>query len=219
VTPGQFAAYVADTHREPAAGCAWAGARPSQQVDPKASWRDPGFPQGDTHPVVCVSFSEAEEYVRWLSVKTGHAYRLPTEAEWEFAAWEWHSDQPPRAIDHEHANYGADTCCEPLASGRDRWLFTSPVGSFPVDAFGLYDITGNVGQWMSDCYVASYDGAPADDSARVATPCDHRVLRGGTWGDPPGLLRPAARNWAPPPGDPSTNYHSGGVGFRVARAL
>ncbi len=141
-------------------GCAVSAKMPP--ISPRGAI--PSFPQDDSHPVVCVSFSEAEDYVRWLSAKTGQAYRLPTEAEWEFAAWEWHSDLPPRAIDHEHANYGADACCGPLASGRDRWLFTSPVGSFPVDAFGLYDIAGNVWQWAPDCYVKSYDGAPPDGS-------------------------------------------------------
>jgi formylglycine-generating enzyme required for sulfatase activity len=222
VTRGQFATYVAETHREPTPGCAWAGLHASQVVDPKASWRDPGFPQEDTHPVVCVSFTEAEDYVRWLSTKTGKAYRLPTEAEWEFAAREGRleSGRPPAPIDHEHANYGADACCGPLTSGRDRWLATSPVGSFPVNALGLYDMAGNVWQWVADCYVESYTGAPSDGSARETTPCEHRVLRGGAWGDIPALLRPATRNWAPPPDDPkNTNYHSTGVGFRVARAL
>lgn len=178
--------------------------------------------QGDDHPAVCVSWNDAQAYVAWLRKRTGKPYRLPSEAEWEYAAraraataYPW-GDTASRA----YANYGAETCCSERADGADRWLYTSPVGSFPPNAFGLYDMVGNAWQWVQDCYAESYATAPLDGSAVDPATCQFRVLRGGTWGDPPRLIRPAFRNWAPPPRWPSAwEYRSGGVGFRVARSL
>ena len=118
--------------------------------DPKTSWRKLGFAQNDDHPVVCVTWQDAQDYVHWLGQRTGHKYRLLSEAEWEYAArggtttaYPWGS-----SATHEYANYGAAECCSGVASGRDRWLQTSPVGSFPPNAFGLHDMHGNVLQWV-----------------------------------------------------------------------
>lgn len=220
VTRGQWSAFVVATRRPEHRGCEWAGFPRGESA--RASWRRLGFVQDDTHPVVCVSWTDAQDYVRWLSRRTGHHYRLPTEAEWEFGARAGGATAYPwgAAASHEQANYGAEACCSELASGRDQWRHTAPVGSFPPNAFGLYDMHGNAWQWVQDCFAESYAGAPSDGSAVDPPGCRRRVLRGGTWGDTPAMIRSAFRNWAPPPRwNPQWEYRSGGVGFRVARSL
>jgi len=145
VTRGQWAAFVRATHRRTTGGCAWAG--PSNgKLDPGLSWRKLGFVQDDTHPVVCLTWQDAQDYSQWLSTQTGHPYRLLSEAEWEYAARGGTATAYPwgATASHDHANYGADECCSGLASGRDQWEKTSPVGSFPPNAFGLHDMHGNV---------------------------------------------------------------------------
>jgi formylglycine-generating enzyme required for sulfatase activity len=238
VTRGQWAAFVAATNRPVPAGCSWTARATGMEPDPKGSWKDTGFEQTDAHPVVCVGWQDAQDYVRWLGARTGHRYRLLSEAEWEYAAragtrtaYPWGS-----RADHEHANYGADKCCSGSASGRDAWAYTSPVGAFPPNAFGLHDMHGNVLQWVQDCFTPNYDAsapgaAPNEKSVKLALvgelaelsgteSCSYRMLRGGSWGDPPNQIRSAFRSFAPPPGSGGLrDYRSAGVGFRVARSL
>ncbi len=216
VTRAQWRAFVEDTGRADGLGCAYSGL-PKEQAS-AASWRNLGFAQGDDEPVVCVSWNEAQAYVQWLSRKTGRAYRLPTEAEWEYAARAGTSTAFPWGKDasHDWANYGADACCTPATEGADRWVNTSPIRSFPPNGFGLYDMIGNVWQWTQDCYVESLAGRPAVASSVERDGCQFRVARGGTWGDPPVLIRSASRNYAPPPGDIVAEYRSAGFGLRVA---
>lgn len=236
VTRAEWERFVADTDRAVEGGCSWAtdsGPKP----DPAASWRNLNFQQDDMHPVVCVSWRDAQDYVAWLSRKTGHGYRLPSEAEWEYAARGGTTTPFPwgAVATHEQANYGTETCCTGLASGRDAWFATSPVGSFAPNAFGLFDMHGNVMQWVQDC-LHDYRDAKADGSAyEISAPlkadgtinpklagldsCAFRMLRGGDWGDPPRMLRSAFRNFAPPRGSTIDKYRSGGAGFRVARSL
>ena len=235
VTRGQWAAFVSATNRETRRGCAWTG-RSKEQPDPVGYWGDLGFPQDDNHPVVCVTWNDGQDYVRWLTQRTGSKYRLLTEAEWEYAARAGTTTPYPwgSTPSHEFANYGADNWGG-LASGRDRWFYTSPVVSFPPNMFGLYDMSGNVLQWVQDCFANDYSGLPTDGSAyevvvllktagdfaymNGTSSCSYRMVRGGDWGDPPTMIRSAARNWAPPPETTLRDYRSGGVGFRVARTL
>jgi formylglycine-generating enzyme required for sulfatase activity len=213
VTRGQWAAFVAATGRPaPASPCAYA------RVE-RASWRNPGFPQGDDHPVVCVSWGDAQDYARWLSARTGRRYRLLTDAEWEYAARAGTTTAFPwgAVASHEYGNYGADSCCGPAVRGRDRWAFTSPVGAFPPNAFGLHEMHGNVTAWVETC---------ADATERLPMPtgahgCVYRYGRGGNFDEYPALVRSAAKNIAPPPGGPQTiaTYRSVGFGVRVARDL
>lgn len=234
VTRGQWAGFVAATKGETVTGCAFTG-RVGNRFDPTGSWQNLGFPQDDSHPVVCVSWDEAQAYARWLSRQTGRRYRLLTEAEWEYAARAGTTTPFPWGTEttHDHANYGADDHFNGLAQGRDRWVNTSPVGAFPANDFGLHDMHGNVLQWVQDCY-ASYTGLPTDGSAyetavvlkEGAFPwmagtnaCAYRMLRGGDWGNPPRMIRSAFRNFAPPENATLVRYRSGGVGFRVARAV
>jgi formylglycine-generating enzyme required for sulfatase activity len=234
VTRGEWAAFVSATKRTISKGCAWSGGSFGGHPDPEASWRNLNFLQDDSHPVVCVTWNDAQDYARWLSQRTGRNYRLLTEAEWEYAARAGTATPFPwgSTASHANANYGADVCCSVLALGRDRWEYTSPAGSFLPNAFGLHDMHGNVLQWVQDCFSSSYSGLSADGSAyetvvqlEKAIPfsymagtssCSYRMLRGGDWGDPPRMIRSAFRNFGPGPGGTLQEYRSGGVGFRVA---
>lgn len=215
VTRGQWAAFVKATgRRTPQAPCAYAPA-------PHPSWRDPGYPQGDDHPVVCVTWKDASDYVGCLSRTTGKTYRLPTNAQWEYAARAGTTTPFPwgATASHAFANYGLDECCGPKAEGRDRWETTSPVGAFPPNAFGLYDMHGNVFEWIETCADATEN--PKDfPRPKAAKGCVYRYARGGVYGDRPAVMRSAAKNVAPPPGDTMTieTYRSAGFGFRVVRS-
>lgn len=241
VTRKQWEAFVNATKRPETKGCAYSGfkdtSRKSWESNPDASWRHLGFLQDDNHPVVCITWYDAQDYVQWLCKKTGSKYRLLTEAEWEYAARAGTTTAYPwgNVPSHEYANYGADSGWTGLASGKDRWFATSPVGSFPPNAFGLYDMQGNVLQYIEDCFSESYLHVPQDGSAFVADmqltmtgryafmngtgACAYRMVRGGDWGDPPRMIRSGFRNWAPGRGFTLQNYRSGGVGFRVAKEL
>jgi formylglycine-generating enzyme required for sulfatase activity len=241
VTRGEWAAFASATNRETTGGCTWSSlpGTSAMEPNPKATWKTLGFVQDDAHPVVCVTWDDAQDYVRWLSGLTGHQYRLLTEAEWEYAARAGTDTPYPWGVNasHDHANYGAESCCSGAASGLDKWVGTSPGDAFPPNQFGLYDMNGNVMQWVQDCFAPSfsYAGLPTDGSAYQqdvtlklsgeleamsgTSSCAHHMLRGGDWGDPPAMIRSAARSFAPPPGSPLQNYRSAGVGFRVARVL
>jgi formylglycine-generating enzyme required for sulfatase activity len=241
VTRKQWEAFVKATNRPEGFGCAFSGfkdsTRKSWEGASDASWRHLGFTQDDNHPVVCITWYDAQDYIQWLSKKTGSKYRLLTETEWEYAAragtttaYPW-GDTPS----HEYANYGADAGWVGLASGSDKWVATSPVGSFPANRFGLYDMQGNVLQYVEDYFSESYADVPTDGSAfkgeiplkmtgrmsfmNGTSPSSYRMVRGGDWGDPPTMLRSGFRNWAPGRGFTLQTYRSGGVGFRVAKDL
>ena len=178
---------------------------------------DEGRGRGN-RPVINVDWEEARAYAGWLSEQTGRNYRLPTEAEWEYAAragtttkYSWGNE-----ASHEQANYGQDECCEGLAQGSDRWEYTAPVGSFPANGFGLYDMHGNVWEWTQDCWHDSYRGAPTngqDWEGANGGNCDRRVVRGGSWSSDPGLLRAAAR------GSLRVSNRFGGLGLRLVQDL
>jgi len=236
ITRAEYATFVHATRRPTIAGCAFTG-RPGPLVDPKGSWLSLGFPQTGRHPVVCITWKDAKDYAAWLSKRTGKHYRLLTEAEWEYAArsgtstpYYWGS-----RADRAHLNYGPERGYgKGVASGRDKWLYTSPVGSFPANGFELYDMSGNVLQFVEDC-LGTYDSTPRDGSAyTINVPlslgpdfgplngtmsCAYRIARGGDWGDAPDETRAAFRNFAPDPQSTLATYRSGGLGFRVARDL
>jgi formylglycine-generating enzyme required for sulfatase activity len=237
VTLAEWSDFAKSTRRPVTKGCQWTG-KTGPDADAASSWDDLGFPQTPRDPVVCISWQDARDYADWLSRETGKRYRLLSEAEWEYAAractttpYYWGSGNS-----HEFANHGTEQCCGGLASGRDQWIKTSPGDAFPPNAFGLYDMSGNVLQWLEDCFSPSYSGLPADGSAfregvaieatgdlkdlNGTSTCDYRVVRGGDWGDQARWVRSASRSFAPPPGPGQAlqTYRSGGVGFRVARS-
>ncbi len=242
ITRRQWATFVTATDRPTRGGCRWSGlpgAADSNPWDPHpdATWKNLGFTQDDTHPVVCVTWNDAQDYVKWLSQKTGSTYRLLTEAEWEYAARAGTTTAYPwgATANHEYANYGTDTVAGVgFTTGRDQWMYTSPVGSFPPNPFGLYDMHGNVLEWVEDCFSPSYEGLPVDGSAYVtATPltikegpfarmngensCSFRICRGGDAWDHPILIRSASRTWAMIAEE--TYGGTAGLGFRVAKSL
>lgn len=168
---------------------------------------DEGWGRG-RRPVISVSWGDATEYAAWLSAQTGKRYRLPTEAEWEYAAragsttqYSWGND-----IGHSRANCNNEYC-------GDRWEYTAPVGSFAANAWGLHDMHGNVWEWVQDCRNKSYAGAPGDGSAWMSGDCGRRVIRGGSWGDVAGGLRSAYR------GGSGRAFRIFSVGFRLAQDL
>ena len=234
VTRGQFAAFAAATGHQ-ARGCrvyAWQVRRFGRdrwewRTDEQASWREPGFDQRDNEPVICVSWEDAQAYVRWLSAETGQAYRLPSEAEWEYAAragtttsFHWGASGSAHCA---HGN-AADRSAERTFTRQEfRWSFsdctdgaarTALVGSFAANGFGLHDMAGNVWEWVEDCWHDNYAGAPRDGSAWTSGgDCGRRVLRGGSWNRDPALLRSALRYWVDAGARNDVN------GFRVSRTL
>jgi formylglycine-generating enzyme required for sulfatase activity len=171
-------------------------------------------------PVINVSWENATRYAHWLSLVTGKAYRLPTEAEWEYAAhggsegryWWCPADQPSCDIPPDMANCYSCTSTKGL---EDIGKQTLPVGSFSANGFGLCDTAGNVYEWVQDCWHGGYTGDPPKDGAAWGKEgggdCSRRVLRGGSWGGGPGALRSADRSG----GD--VDNRSGPVGFRLAQ--
>jgi formylglycine-generating enzyme required for sulfatase activity len=173
----------------------------------KTNPSDEGWGRGN-RPVIYVSWNDAKEYVAWLSKKTGKDYRLLSEAEWEYAARAGTTTKYYWGDDIGKGNANCDGCGSQWDNKQ-----TAPVGSFKANAFGLYDMAGNVWQWVEDCYHEDYYGAPKDGSAATAGACTFRVLRGGSWNRYRWELRAAARNW----GNPFNRYGFGG--FRLARTI
>ncbi|SIS99374.1 SUMF1/EgtB/PvdO family nonheme iron enzyme [Neptunomonas antarctica] len=168
---------------------------------------DEGWGRG-LQPVVNVSWQDATAYVKWLAAETGQGYRLPSEAEWEYAArsgtasafWWGNELTPGRAICDE---------CGTLWDGKKP----APVGSLPANPWGLHDLNGNVDEWVQDCYVDTYAGLPKDGSARLLSSCPYRSMRGGSWFDIGRVIRSASRYRHPPETSRNT------WGFRVALDL
>jgi formylglycine-generating enzyme required for sulfatase activity len=156
-------------------------------------------------PVTSVTWEDALAYTQWLSNQTGKAYRLPTEAQWEYAARAG-TDTPywwgRETIGHAHC-FGCESGFDPRQPTR--------IGSFKANAFGLFDTAGNVAEWVHDCYHPSYEGAPADGAVWEGGDCSLRVVRGGSFANASKSIRSAKRDKL------RGNTSSDAVGFRVAR--
>ncbi len=179
---------------------------------------DEGWGRG-RHPVINVSWHDATQYTDWLSKKTGKPYRLLSEAEWEYAARGVTKATEPATpfstgavINYKQANYDANFTYNGSPPGLYRQK-TVDVGSLPRNAFGLYEMHGNVWEWIQDCYKPSYEGAPTDGSPVISKDCSLHILRGGAWNYYPKLLRSAYRYATAP------EVRLNNAGFRVARAL
>jgi TPR repeat protein len=184
-------------------------------------------------PVINVSWDDAKQYVGWLSRGTGRDYRLPSEAEWEYAARagttteRYWGEDANRACGYgnvydrtsKSTRSGARTSCTPPMPWcahhdcLDGYAKTAPVGSFRANDFGLHDVLGNVYEWVEDCGHLGYKGAPTDSSAWTTGDCNSRVLRGGSWNSPPSVLRTSWRHGGNPV------YRGNEGGFRIARTV
>ena len=192
--------------------------------DPRYSWHNPGFAQDDTHPVLNVTWNDAMALTRWLSQQEGHSYRLPTEAEWEYACRaggtaRYGSANEPRSLLTIANTFDADAAqhwpaWQPYAlEGRDGYAFTAPVGRFQANAFGLHDMLGNAWEWVADWHdEAYYARSPATDPTG---PEDGsvRVRRGGSWHSWSLYARCSYRNW----NSAQTRYTL--VGMRLLREV
>ncbi len=192
--------------------------------DTRYSWRNPGFAQGDDHPVVNVTWNDAQALADWLTRTEGQRYRLPTEAEWEYACRAGtrtrypHGDDPQgllrtaNVFDQDSARNWPQWRQHAL-NGSDGYAFTAPVGSFAPNAFGLYDMLGNAWEWVSDWHGDdTYAQGPVTDPQGPADG-NVRVRRGGSWHTWPFYARCGYRNW----NSPETRYTL--VGMRLVREV
>ncbi len=234
ITRDQYEAFVRATERPVGADCLTdRRKRGDWQLDAATTFRDPGFTQTGDHPVACVNWGEAQAYVAWLNQQTDGGYRLLTEAEWEYVArggatqnltYPWGNDQAKgcpfaNVLDRTALQTygGMDTSgykvYDPMECADGR-LNTSPVGSLQPNGFGVYDMIGNVSEWVADCYSASRDQLsesgvpPASDGV-----CARRIAKGGSWGTLAHNVRTAER--LPYPG----THRDDSIGIRVARTL
>ncbi len=190
------------------------------------TWRNDysGARARDNLPVVNVSWNDATAYLAWLSAHTGKHYRLPSEAEFEYALragsgtrYPWGDGNPDQVV----GNFTGDRDRSPTKRSwsvafphyDDGYWGPAPVRTYPANAFGLYGMAGNVSEWVEDCWHDNYIRAPRDSSAWVNPGCRQRVVRGGSWGSDPGQVRSAYRTSA------AADTRSARVGFRIARDL
>ena len=206
VTRGEFATFIEQSGHSIPDG-AWTfepdakGERKYQQR-PDRGWHNPGFPQTEHDPVTCVSHADATAYVAWLNDRTGGSYRLPSEAEWEYAA----------RAGTKTARYWGDGFED---AGTYAWVranTTAPVGERRANGFGLYDMLGNVWEWVADPWHEDYQGAPVDGSVWTTRgSAASRVLRGGSWYNSPRSVRAGYRYHI------DVGYRNYIIGFRLAR--
>jgi formylglycine-generating enzyme required for sulfatase activity len=234
VTLGQFRRFVeasgyrTEAERDGRGG--WGFNRRTRRLDgtkPRYTWREPGFEQTEQHPVVNVTWNDALQFCQWLSGKEQRHYSLPTEAQWEYVCRAgtrtryWFGDD--EAGLQEVGNVADETLAEALAAEehrhrvfapwRDGHAFTSPVGSFRANPWGLYDMHGNVWQWCRDAYEPHLLGVLKDPCPSSVAPDASRVVRGGSWYARPSHARAACRGRFP------SSYRHNAVGFRIALRL
>jgi formylglycine-generating enzyme required for sulfatase activity len=226
VTRGQFRRFVDDTgykteaEKDGKGGWGWNEEKADFEQAPRFNWLNPNFEQTDDHPVVNVSWNDATAFCEWLSRAEGHTFRLPTEAEWEYACRAgtktkyFSGDDPETLAAFDNVADGTAKEKHPAwttITARDGYVFTAPVGRFPPNAFGLCDMHGNVCEWCQDWYDKEYyTHAPVEDPV-CSTVAAFRVIRGGSWFGSPRYCRSAVRYWFAP----AIRYYD--LGFRVAR--
>ncbi len=227
VTRGQFRRFVDDSgyqteaEKDGKGGWGWNGDAKKFEQNPKYTWLNPGFDQTDEHPVVNVSWNDAVAFAEWLSRKEGVTYRLPTEAEWEYACRAGTTTKYCNGNDPEGLAAVANIADGTLKTKYPNWsssiaaqdgfIYTAPVGRYNPNAWGLFDMQGNVWEWCSDGYAADYYKRSPVDDPQGPDGASIRVHRGGGWSDGPRLARSASRIRFVPE---DRNF---GLGFRLAR--
>jgi formylglycine-generating enzyme required for sulfatase activity len=208
-TRGQWARFVADTKRPIPTEChdynaeddSWAGTKGKL-----VNWQKPGFEQTDDHPAVCISLDDATDYAAWLSKKTGKSYRVPSEAEWEYAARggtstarPWGDSVTPICGKAQIMTSGTWAAINNSDSWTDELLcsstktWTVPVASYDPNPWGVYDMLGNVWEWVADCVAPDHSTLPADGTVQKGGDCANRVTKGGSFHSRIWLARPATR--------------------------
>ena len=229
VTRGQFRQFLADTGYKTDAeknaksgACGWNPVKKTFTFQNEGySWRKAGFEQTDEHPVINVSWNDAVAFCKWLSGKEGHSYRLPTEAEWEYACRAgtktryYNGDDPEKLA---KVGNGADAAARAkrpdmthAIKASNGYVFTAPVGKFRPNAWGLYDMHGNAWQWCAGLVQREILRHIPGHRPICPGPDGNRVLRGGSWFNGPDRTRSARRDASPP------SSRGDEVGFRVAR--
>lgn len=201
ITRGQFAAFVSATRYDAGDKCLMLADDKWEEFSGK-NWRNPGYSQDDSHPVACVNWIDAQAYVKWLSLQTGKHYQLPTESQWEYAC------RAGTQIEY----CGSDNVDSVAWDDQNSGKTTHPAATKQANAFGLYDMSGNVGEWVEDNYHGHYNGLPSDGSAWIGDSAT-RVIRGGSWSYQPRGVRAAFRSASAP------EYRYFDIGFRVVRML
>ncbi len=220
VTIGQFRRFVEETGHKMHAGC-WHWAL-TWLWDTGRTWQNPGWKQTDRHPIMCTTWHDAAAYAEWLSAKTGQRYRLPSEAEWEFAAGggegraPWGTNPDLACLDaniYDRSMVDAYGAWYSHAGCADAFAESAPVGSLKPNQIGIYDMIGNAWEWTQDCWNAAHTGHPDNGAARQTGDCNLRVRKGGSFASPAEWYRPAWREGGVAK-DP--NIYGG---FRVARDM
>lgn len=234
VTVGEFRAFVKETgyrsdahqNRGEEAGCYVMNKNEEWVWRKGRNWENPGWKVKDRQAVTCVSWNDASAYAKWVSKKSGKEYGLPSEAQWEYGArggtktrYYWGEDEE-HTEQCKYANAADET---PLPGGmmwiesaacKDGYVYVAPVGSFKPNGFGLYDMSGNVWEWVEDVWHHNYQRAPRDGSAwKTGGDQRARVLRGGSWGSNTDSVRSALRYDFTPVNRFDFN------GFRLVRTL
>ena len=219
VTVGAFSAFIADTNYDMGES-AFVMDGDKWEDRPGRGWRDPGFAQGDEHPVTCIGWHDAQAFIAWLNARLTltdrpDAYRLPLEAEWEYACRA--GTQTPfsfgSSITTDQANFNGTVGYGGSQPSMLRRKATTPAGRFEANAFGLYAMHGDTWDWCEDVWNKTYEGSPAGAVPWRTGDASLRVLRGGSWGRSAQSCRSAMRFR----GDPTLRYSV--VGFRLARTL
>jgi len=204
VTVGQYRQFVEATNRDAGSSCLYYRDE-TNKFEPKqgATYAAPGWDQGDDYPAVCLIYADAKAYAEWLSKATGQKYRLPSEAEWEYAAragtktaryWGDTSDQQCSYANGADQAYKKKIPDDPgFIDCDDGYKNTAPVGTFKPNAFGLYDMLGNAFEYTQDCMNSGYDGSDHKGAAVGGGSCGKYVIRGASWGRPPNDVRSAKR--------------------------
>jgi formylglycine-generating enzyme required for sulfatase activity len=210
--------YQTDAKRDGKGGCGFDAATGEFRQDPVYDWQNPGFAQNENEPVVNVSWNDATAFCEWLSRKEKAVYRLPTEAEWEYACRAGTTtlyctgDEPESLAAVGNVADGTLKTRFPnwsTISGRDGYAFTAPAGSFHPNGFGLFDMHGNVWEWCQDWYASGYYAKSPENDPPGPLRGSVRVFRGGSWYDAADLCRSAFRYWDAP------TYRDYFLGFRI----
>ena len=218
ITVGEFRRFIDETGYAISSGCFIWTADGKMRFRNTASWENPGYEAADDMPVSCVNWDDAARYTYWLNnVEGGGGYRLPSEAEFEYAAragsetdFPW-GDDPAEACEYVNAADSASRFRWRNKACADMGTDVVAIDAYPPNAFGLNHMIGNMWEWTADCWSATHKGYSPQGAPREVGLCEGRVLRGGSWDDPPDHLRPSYRVSIP------SQRRQANIGFRVAR--